>query len=266
VDQGNPVQDSRRRKLEQTVALLRSQYGDEIMRRASELTRRTAPPHISTGFPALDALTGCQGIPLGRLTLLAGHTTSGKLTIAYKTLASLLQGAPSVTAALLDLTRTTDPDYLERCGVSPERLVLARPDSPRQAVDLLASLVHQQQIGAILVDSLPHLMLSRQDARYLNGSLASLHRLVLASHCAVIFLDEPQPPWLNWLGWSRSHALQQWTALHIELRREEWLYQEEKLIGYQATARIVKSRWASSGGAASVAIRFNGTVKTSRTW
>ena len=40
----------------------------------------------STSFPALDAITGCQGVPLGDITLFSGRTTSGKLTLAYKTL------------------------------------------------------------------------------------------------------------------------------------------------------------------------------------
>jgi len=259
------VTGQRRRKLEQTVASLRSRYGDEIVRRAGELDHPVAPPAISTGFAALDQLTGCGGIPLGRLTLLSGRTTSGKLTIAYKTLANLLQNA-AASAVILDLTHSSDLDYLARCGVRLEAATIARPTSPRQAVELLLDLLHGGETGAILVDSLPHLMRSRADARYFNGCLAALHRLLLASPCALIVLDEPQPPWLGWLGWQRSFDLEGWTALHLSLSREAWLHQGERLVGYQATAHLIKSRWAQGNGKTTVDIRFNGAVQAGRTW
>jgi hypothetical protein len=259
------VTGARRRKLEQTVASLRSRYGDEIVRRARDLEQPTAPPAISTGFGELDRLTGCGGIPQGRLTLLSGRTTSGKLTIAYKTLAHLLQDA-AASAVILDLTHSSDPDYLMRCGVRLEALTLARPTSPRQAVNLLLDLLHGGESGAILVDSLPHLMRSRADARYVNGCLAALHRLLLGSSCALMVLDEPQPPWLGWLGWQRSFELEGWAALHLSLSREAWLQRGETLVGYEATARVVKSRWAQGNGQATVSIRFNGAVQAGRSW
>jgi RecA/RadA recombinase len=64
------------------------------------------------------------------MTLLSGRTTSGKLTVAYKVLASAQRsphGAVAYTVALFDLTRTADPDYLARCGVDLDALLVARP-------------------------------------------------------------------------------------------------------------------------------------------
>lgn len=89
------MRGARRRQLEQTVAALRTRYGDGVLRRASELSSVRSVPHIPTGFGELDALTGCGGVPQGALTLLRGRTTSGKLTLAYKTLASLHRAMPT---------------------------------------------------------------------------------------------------------------------------------------------------------------------------
>jgi RecA/RadA recombinase len=72
------VRGARRRQLEQTVAALRTRYGDGVLRRASELDQARSVSHIPTGFKDLDALTGCGGVPQGALTLLRGRTTSGK--------------------------------------------------------------------------------------------------------------------------------------------------------------------------------------------
>jgi hypothetical protein len=168
-----------RRQLEQTVFALHSRYGEEVLRRASDLDQLRSVSHIPTGFGRLDALTGCSvNAPWGT-PLLRGRTTSGELTLAYKTLASLHSTDSTAIAAVLDLAHSADPDYLSRCGVDLARLLLLRPESSQQAVDSLLDLVQEKAMGAVVVNSLPHLQTSR---------------------CALLCLDEPQPPWLAWLG------------------------------------------------------------------
>src|SRR5688572_21140837 len=114
-----------RQRLEQAVAALEDQYGNGVLRRANELASRVA--HVPTGFAALDALTGCGGVPLGAMTLVSGVSTSGKLTIGYKVLAACQQVYPRQTVALVDLHASADPDYLVRAGVDLERLLVVRP-------------------------------------------------------------------------------------------------------------------------------------------
>ena len=248
------VRGARRRQLEQTVAALRARYGDGVLRRASELSSVRSVPHIPTGFGALDALTGCGGVPQGALTLLRGRTTSGKLTLAYKTLASLHTANPVAVAAVLDLGHSADPDYLTRYGVDLARLLLLRPESSGQAIDSLLDLTQEMAMGAIVVNSLPHLLADRRDARTVNGHLALLHRHLQSSRCALLCLDEPQPPWLSWLGWGRAFDI------------EQWIYRGEELVGYRASARLHKSRFAPAGGSALIEIQFNGTIKAGSTW
>jgi hypothetical protein len=248
------------------MALLQRRYGEQALRRGSDLVRPSRPPSIPTGFAGLDTLTGCGGVPLGALTLLDGRTTSGKLTLAYKVLANLHRSPSPNTAALLDLVHTGDPDYLARCDVDLARLLIVRPQSQRPAVDLLLELVQNRQIRAVVVNSLSHLVRTRPDARYFHNHLAQLNLLLRASSCALICLDEPQPPWLQWLGWQRRPQAGSWAALHIQLQREAWLREEGRVTGYQATARLLKSRWARGGGDTAIAICFNGTVRAGRTW
>lgn len=262
-----PMARSRRQqRLDQAVALLRQQYGEGIVRRASELEKATLPSHIPTGFAELDALTGCGGIPLDRLTILGGRTTSGKLTVAYKVLANAQAGRP-LPVALLDLTRSSDPDYLARCGVVLPSLLLLRPRSGVEAVNLLLELVQSRQVQVVLVDDLPDLGTERAALGHLNRSLPTLQRLLHGSGCGVLMLDESHPPWLRWLGLHSSAGVEQWAALHLGLERERWLLgEDDHMHGYQARVRLRKSRWARRGGTASLGIHFNGTVHAARTW
>ena len=251
----------KQQKLEQTIAVLRQRYGESILRRVGEMEQIPLPPHISTGFAPLDSLTGCGGIPLDGVTVLSGSATSGKLTIGYKILAMA-----RTTSALLDLGQSSDPDYLARCGVNLQQTVFVRPESGEQAVDLLLELVQGRQVQVVLVDSLADLMRERKALRHLNRSLPHLRQLLRGSGCAVLVMDEAHPPWLRWLGLHSSFPVEQWTDVHIELGRERWLYQHNRLQGYRARARLIKSRWARRGGVAALDIVFNGTVQARKSW
>jgi RecA/RadA recombinase len=129
-----PLSTGKRRQLQSTVAALQRRYGAQAIRPASDLPTPAPPPAITTGFAQLDALTGCRGIPLGALTLLSGCTTSGKTTLAFKTLAHAQQPEPASArrtalhnVARLDLNHTCDPDYLARCGVDLAHLLIVLP-------------------------------------------------------------------------------------------------------------------------------------------
>ena len=79
-------------------------------------------------------------------------------------------------------------------------------------------------------------------------------------------MDEPSPPWLRFLNLDRSWLVRRKAALHIELAHERWLTEHGLLVGYQATARVLKSRWARTGERAPLAFVFNGTVQARETW
>jgi hypothetical protein len=262
--------------LDKAIAALESRHGPRVLQPASRLPAGP-PPHIATGFARLDALTGCGGLPLGAITLLAGRTTSGKLTLAYKALAhaqrpdapapwrgSRPARDPARDVAILDLTLTANPDYLARCGIDLAHILFVRVPPGQGVVDVVFDLARDRSLRAVVVDGVADLLKDRAAARYFDAALPQLSVMLKALPCAVIFLDEPQPPWLRWLRLG-SGAIAHCAALHIELKRERWLERDGALVGYEAQAQVVRSRWAR-GGQALVAVEFNGTVKARETW
>jgi recombination protein RecA len=257
------------RKLESTAASLHQRYGAQALRKASNLAGQVIPPHASTGFPALDAITGCQGVPLGEITLFSGRTTSGKLTLAYKTLMNAQRPARNgkqALVAIVDLTRSTDPDYLSRAGVDLEHALIARPNHGQEAVELLLDLARTQHLRAVLVDNLADLLAPRGAGRRLQAALSQLRYLLRSAKCALIFVDEPSPPWQRWFNLDRSTIVREHAALHIEMERESWLIHQQRMAGYCARVRILKSRWARGFPSAPVDIRFNGAIVARQTW
>jgi hypothetical protein len=261
---------TKRRNLENTVAAIQKQYGPQALHRGSERSIMRQWPHIPTGFKALDAITGCGGVPLGATTIFSGQTTSGKLTLAFKALAGAQQRSRDEQVAILDLTRQSDPDYLARCGVDLDHLLIARPSPGPGVVDLLVDLLRSRQLRFVLVDSLVELMADRPTARRLNATLGLIDHTLREAGCALLFIDDPAPPWNRWAltGWlvNRNWPVIQRSSLHVECRRERWLRQEGDLVGYQAEARVLRSRWAHGQPVAPVEIRFNGTVQAHSTW
>ena len=120
----------RQRKLDAVVARLQLQYGPRAVRKMPLPAQPVAAPHISTTFPDLDATLGIGGLPRGRITEIIGPATSGKVTLAAKALSAAHRDRDALVA-WLDLSRTCDPDYLYRCGLDLERLLIVRPRTTR---------------------------------------------------------------------------------------------------------------------------------------
>lgn len=260
---------AKKRRLDSAIAAIHERYGPQAVHTGAGFRPAATIPHITTGFPALDAITGCQGLPLGQITLLSGPTTSGKLTVAYKVLASAQRsphGAVAYNVALFDLNRTADPDYLARCGVALDALLVVRPALQPRAVDLLGDLVRKHQLRAVVVDSLPDWLANRTVAQRLYASLGQLRTHLRSAQCALLLLDDPSPPWRRWFYLDQSGRVRWQAALHIEMRREQWLTEHGALKGYRAQARLLKSRWTTGLPSAPVEIRFNGTVQAASTW
>lgn len=251
-----------KRQLDSAVAAINGRYGDQALRKASHLARSVIPPHISTGFAALDALTGCEGLPLNANILLSGQMTSGKLTVAYKALACAQASATKPrTVAILDLTESVMPGYLEGCGVSMDRVLIARPESARMAVDLVLDLVRSRGVAAILVDSLVEIAAEKGGMRYLTSCLGKLDRLLEGSGCLILWIDELDPPWSRLLNRDRAAALRGHAALHLLFQRIRWVHKAKGLAGYQVQVQLLKSRWAQAGATATIRIPLNLTTR-----
>lgn len=242
------MSQTKRHKLDATVAALQQRYHLQTLRQGSDLSHSSRPAQIPTGFPQLDAITGCRGIPLGAITLFNGRSMDGCLPLAYQILANAQQGQRPAhlpdSVALLDLKHTTEPADLQRCGLNLDALLLIRPHPAQPAVDLLLDLVHSRQFGLILVDSLADLGAERQARQRLHVRLPQLHQLLRMTGCGLLLVDEPYPAWQRWLNLDRAWLVRHYTALHLTLQRTRWLVQTGAIVGYTARTRLLKSNWS----------------------
>jgi len=89
---------------------------------ASRLDIRPAPEMVSSGVPAIDALTG--GLPRGCLTEICGPASSGRTTLLLAALAAATRRGEF--CVVVDASDALDPHSAAACGVELDRLLWVR--------------------------------------------------------------------------------------------------------------------------------------------
>lgn len=128
-----------------------------------EQTAKVQP--VSTGIPSLDFALGIGGLPWGRIIELYGPESSGKTTVALKTIATFQQQASDPNhvfygkkAVFIDAEHALDPFHAKALGVDISEetgMLISQPESGEAAYDLMVTLILSGQVGLIVGDSLP---------------------------------------------------------------------------------------------------------------
>jgi recombination protein RecA len=234
------------RRLQQTLWDLQQRWGQNVL---DTLGKRLASPGaIPTGFPALDQLLAANGIPRGRISELIGVPTAGVTSLTHRLIASIQ--ASEETAAYIDLGGTFDPDYAARCGVLLDKLLIARPHAPTQALEIARDLVRAGNVALVVVD----LVVKRQSGLAavpsLSVALRRLHEPVAKSRCAVLFLL-PAP----------HAALDPYTHTRLRMERQGWLYRHADVCGYQTLITILQDKGQAVGQQVTVEMTFTPGVE-----
>jgi len=119
------------RALAEAISGLQRRYGTQAVWRGGD---PLAAGSWATGIPAVDEALAPGGLPVGRLTVLAGERrpgclgASGRLTLLQALLAI---ASRSMQVAYLDLPGTLDPGFLADLGADLDACLVVRP--PRGA-------------------------------------------------------------------------------------------------------------------------------------
>ncbi len=191
-----------------------------------------APVGLRTGLPELDRATGFGGIPRGKLTEFTGPSSSGKLTIALRVLATAVTG--DGVAAYIDLSGTFYPPSAAAMGIDLDRLVLVQPADGAAAVKAASILLLSEGFDALLLDL--------GAARAHPDALAHLTDLSARGQTATIAVTR---------DWGRAAAaLRFFASLRLGVRRRDWLWRDGPLgrapIGMCRDVSVLKARSATS--------------------
>jgi recombination protein RecA len=210
---------------------------------------------ISTGFIALDGALGTGGWPRGALALLDAPRGAGATSLAIRSLAAAQEAGGIV--AWIDGAGCLDVAGLARMGVSLEWLLVVRPASVSEGVELAGWLARSGLVDATVLDlgegseeSEGSGLSVRGGACAGSGALvAALDRLgkLLVRGRSVALLLTPE----------RLRAVAgRVAAVRLSLEREAWLAVGRDLVGQRVRATVDRHRWALAGAAATLDLWF----------
>ncbi|UYX56031.1 DNA recombination/repair protein RecA (plasmid) [Bacillus thuringiensis] len=141
---------------------------------------------VSTGVPSLDFALGIGGLPWGRTVEIYGPESSGKTTIALKTIAEFQKNSKIIPhvfygkkAIFIDAEHALDPFHAQALGVdisAETGMIIIQPNNGEEAYDSIVSLILSGQVGMIVGDSLPSFI----PKTVINGSAEDNHMMIAA--------------------------------------------------------------------------------------
>lgn len=213
-------------KLELAIDSIRLRFGSQALTRAAEL-----PPPLPwrSGTP-VDGLTGIGGLPRGRLALLTGSGTCGKLTVAF---ALLAQATREFAHAVVVDGGGFDPTSLLPFSPEPGALTVVRAPAPEIAGEAAASLARAGVGFLLLMCGVPEHWLGPLE----SGSNRS-------GTVVVGVVDSP------------DRALAHASSFSLGFSRRDWVWERDQLVGIRVAAHCLKNRVAPPLGETELEIRY----------
>ena len=189
--------------LDHAIEAIRVRFGSQALTRVAEL-----PPPLPwpSGTP-LDRLTGIGGLPRGRLTLLTGTGTCGKLTLALALLAQATQ--EFAHAVVIDPARQFDPWAMLPFDPDLGSLTVITPPSAEAAGEAASALARAGAGFILLMGEIPEPWLAPMEALESGSEWGAEDRHT--GICNMCFLDghvkamRPEAFYLGWNGiWFRA--------------------------------------------------------------
>jgi len=232
----------KKQRLEETVASIRHEYGEDAVRPLRDSDARVAAPHLPTGFATLDQALG-GGVPRGSLTEFHGIASSGLTTVTFRVLANAQ--AEGDTAAYIDLTSTFDGEHAVRCGVNVSTLFLVRPDSRRKGLSITHDLISLKAVGIIVLDFGVRSPVGQETAR----EIRAISSLLAHSDIALIVLHS--------FSAQVSAPLSQQASLRLQFELQDWLHRANDIRGWRSLVTIQKSRRGPPGRVVNILIKLH---------
>ena len=213
--------------LDHAIEAIRVRFGSQALTRVAEL-----PPPLPwpSGTP-LDRLTGIGGLPRGRLTLLTGTGTCGKLTLALSLLARATRDFAH--AVVVDPSRQFDPWAMLPFEPDLSALTVITPPSPEAAGEAASALARAGAGFILLMGEIPEPWLGPMEAG--------------ASRSGAVVVGVVDAP-----GRALGHA----SSLSLGFSNDGWIYERGQLVGLNVGAHCTKNKLAPPVGESELEVRY----------
>ena len=136
---------------------------------------------LRTGILSLDlALAG--GFKKSRAVMLYGEKSTGKSTVAQLLCANAQREEPDKAVVWIDIEGTFDKTWAGRLGMDLDRTFVVEPETGEEAVDIADALMRQNQVSALITDSLAFLTPMKEIESSAETSLVGVHARLIGNY------------------------------------------------------------------------------------
>lgn len=251
VQENNSVIDA---EIKDVIKSIRKVYGDDSIM-TFDSSSVVEIPKISSGILPLDMILG-GGICLGRIYELFGPESSGKTTIAIKTIASF-QGKGKL-CAFIDAEHAFDPVYARNLGVDLDRLLFCQPDNGEQALDITDQLVRTGKVSLIIIDSVAALVPKKEidgdmgdsnvglHARLMSQAMRKLTAVTSKSECTLMFINQIREKvgvaYGNPETTTGGRALKFYSSVRLDIRKKQTITEGTESVANHVRIKTVKNK------------------------
>jgi recombination protein RecA len=220
-------------------------------------TASTPPEVIPTGSLALDHALGVGGLPRGRISEVYGPEGSGKTSLALAILTHAQRAGG--TGVFVDAEHALDLAWAKTCGVDTDRLLLCRPDSGEQALQVASVLIASGSVDALAIDSVAALVPQAEldaaigeqhagvQANLLSQALRKLAGQIARANTAVVVTNQLRqragvagtPTYT-----AGGRALGYYTSVRLHLHQPSSVKDAGQVVGTRVRAQVVKNKLA----------------------
>jgi recombination protein RecA len=254
----HPHPEQHDRGLRAALDAVAEQFGAAVVASPNG-TASTPPAVIATGSPALDHALGVGGVPRGRITEVYGPEGVGKTTLALSVLAQAQRAGG--TAVFVDAEHALDLAWAKRCGVDTDRLLLCRPDSGEQALQVASLLIASGSVDALVIDSIAALVPQAEldgrigerfagvQANLLSQALRKLAGQIARANTAVVVTNQLRQrtgtPGAQ-LYTAGGRALGYYASVRLHLHHPQSVTERDRVIGARVRAQVAKNKLAAA--------------------
>jgi len=248
--------DQRDPGLQAALAAVEEQYGAEVVT-CPNGTASTPPAVVPSGSLALDHALRIGGLPRGRISEVYGPEGVGKTTLALSVLAQAQHSGG--TGLFVDAEHALDLAWARRVGVDTDRLLLCKPDSGEQALQVASLLIATGELDVLVVDSVaalvPQAELDGQigdhfagvQANLLSQALRKLAGQVARANTAVVVTNQLRqragvagtPTYT-----AGGRALGYYASVRLHLHQPQTVNDAGRVLGTRVHAQVVKNKLA----------------------
>ena len=185
-----------------------------------------------------------------------GGPATGKTTLAIQAVVSVQQAGG--TAVYVDVEHALDPAYCTELGVDADALLLARPRSGEEALNITESMIRSGAVRLVVVDSVAALVPKAEmsgrigdnyvgyQARLMSQAMRKLTTLAHKNGVLLVFINQlrlakktVKTRTIQTVG---GAALQYFATIRLELAHEGLVYENANVVGSQVRIQIVKNK------------------------